>query len=332
MKIIITCYYGLADGILCAVNSLKKMGVEVIEYPLFKHYADAFDKMDDYVDHFNIFIKDNDPQVILWWYFSIPTSDMEKIINNNKLVKHIMFNWDEPFNWIHNDIQNKAKFFDAVFVTCEQRLNDYLTFGSKKAYLQFPGYDPLIHNMIIEENEADRLEYECDISICCTNLYEDSNKYPNQYIIRKQLVDDIYNNQAKLGYKFYIYGPEQFRNIYPDSYKGFISYENTNKVFNYSKINICTHVQANTYKYLNERVITVMGSGGLLYVDKVDGFDQIITPNTECIIIDKEQYLNQIVNILENYNNYYIVRYNAYQKSKLFTWDVWANNMVKNLE
>lgn len=335
MKLLLTSYYELKEQLLCVSTSLKKAGFTVINYPLLQKYADANDKLDNYVEHFCDFIKTENPNVILWWFFSIPTVDFEIIYNTSKQInnniKHVLFNWDDPFNWHVSDMQNKAKFFDVIFATSAEKLDDYVTYGAKKSYLLYPGYDSTLHYPIFEDNNDDVNKYECDISICCTNLYENINDYPNQYILRRKLVDDIYENQEKYNYKFHIYGPEKFKELYPKSYRGFIKYEDTNKVFNYSKINICTHVQCNTKKYLNERTVLILASGGLLYIDKINELEQVLDINNECIVIDKNDYIQQITNILHNYEKYYIFRSNGRLRVKKLTWDDWATFIYENI-
>lgn len=328
MKILITSYYEIKDSLLYAANSLIKLGYNVSNYPLFRYYMDENDKLDNYVDHFIDYIKEFNPDILLWWYIGIPSSDMEVIVNNSK-CRHIFFNWDEPQNWGQCDIKNKAKLFDSVFVCCEAKLNKYLKYGTNNSYLLYPGYDPLVHYPIID-NIDDKLDYTCDISIVCTNLYTDMDEFPNQYIPRKQLVDNIYLGQDKYNYKFHIYGPELFGTLYPNSYKGFVKYEDTNKIFNYSKINICTHVSCNSYKYMNERSFMILGSAGLLFIDNILGLNEVIS-NDECVIIDKTNYIDQIVNILENYQNYYIIRHNGYKKASVYTWLSWAKVIKNNL-
>lgn len=324
MKILITTYYGLKESLICADKALREAGFETTEYPLFRFYNDAHDRRDDYVEHFIEDIRKNDPDIILWWYIGIPTSDMEQIVKANPKIKNIFFNWDEPLNWEPCDLQNKAKLLDQVFVCCAEKLDDYRRFGTEEAHLLFPGYDPNIHNMILDENPNDVEQFGCDISIVCTNLYENPGQFPNQYVNRKELVDNIYKNRLKYGYTFHIYGPEKFRDMYPDSYKGYIPYEDTNKVFNYSKINICTHVHNNRYKYLNERTLMILGSGGLLFVDSISGLDELLIPDKECIVIDKDRYVEQIVDIVDNYDDYYIIRHRGYKKGKQYTWRAWA--------
>lgn len=319
MKILITSYYELKDSLLSAANALTNCGNIVINYPLYQYAYDAHDKMDNYVSHMEEFILLNNPDIILWWFFNIPAENMKLICNSTK-AKHIMFNWDEPYNWLLNDTKNKALFFDSVFVCSEEKFDDYIKYGTKHTHLLYPGYDTNIYYPITEK------KYKCDISICCTNLYIN---YPNQYIDRKILIDNIYNNQEKYNYIFHIYGPKSFENLYPKSYQGYAKYTDGNMIYNSSKINLCTHVQQNAKKYLNERSIDILGSGGLLFIDKPTDIESVL--ENCCVFINKENYIEQIVDILKNYENYNIIKQNAYEKSKLYTWDKWASFICENV-
>lgn len=323
VKILITTYYDLKEALLLAANELTSLGHTVDSYPLFKKYNDPYDKLDNYVDDFIDTVKKLDIDVILWWYMSVPCTDIERIVESVN-TKHIMFNWDEPYNWKDCDMQNKAKFFDCVFVSCEETLSRYIDNGSKDAKFLLPGYSDSVHSPIVDTNDEDEEYYGCDISICVTNLYENDNLYPDQYINRKRLVDIVYENQGS--YKFNIYGPEKLRDIYPKSYKKFVSYEETNKVFNYSKINICTHVISDKYRYLNERAVVIAGSGGLLFIDKIKGVETIFDDKSY-VSFDKDNVVKNIQDVLSNYDDYYTMRYRLYQDSKKYTWGKWAEQI-----
>ena len=255
----------------------------------------------------------------------------ENIISNITNINHLLFNWDDPYNRSVCDLFNKAKYFYIVYVTSEENLGYYTNNSAHKAVYLLPGYNPLIHYPInsnfYPSNNIN--PYICDVSFCCTNLYDDYT-YSNQYINRKKLIDDLYEAQKKFNFKLNLYGTKVL-NIYPLSYKGYIPYDETNMVYNYSKINLCTHVQQNAYKYINERTIQILGSGGLLLIDKVDGLEQILTPNEDCIILDKNNYVEQIINILKNYDNFISIKHNGYNKSLQYTWNEWAKKIIANL-
>ena len=193
MKILITSYYELKEALLSAANGLRKQGHTVINYPLFQNLHDVHSRRHNWKEHFINYINETDVDVILWWYFNVSTDDFVEIIAKTNKI-NILFNWDEPSNHIGCDVKNKAKYFDIVFGTCEESLYIYTDNGTKQAFCLYPGFDPLIHYPLIENAP----EYECDISICCTNLYDDIVSFPNQCVVRKELVDNIYNNQETL--------------------------------------------------------------------------------------------------------------------------------------
>jgi hypothetical protein len=323
MKILITSYYELRESILYASESFKQYNIDVIGYPLFKHSRDATDKKDNYVDHFLEVIQDTKPDVILWWYINIPSDDMNYIVNQSKECKNIFYNWDDPNNLVDCDLQGKSVNFDAVFTCCKESIELYLEWGAKKAIYNLPGYNPDIHHMIVKDDPKDIDFYDCDISISCTNLYE--HGFPEQYINRKLLIDTIYKNQSEYEYKFHIYGPEFLKNMYPLSYKGFINYNDTNKIFNYSKINICSHTYATKEAYFNERTVLILGSGGLLFIDPIKGCEVLLNEE-QCVFMNKdvETIPKQIKTILDNYDDYFVKRYNGSLLSKNYTWNKWA--------
>jgi len=289
---------------------------------------DKCDKVSNYLSIFINYIKDNNVNIVLWWFINIPTTEFIHIKQVTN-VKYIFFNWDEPYNWIPCDIISKMKYFDAVFVTCSETLQTYKNNGCAKAICLYPGFDPKKNYILTSIDMRLYNKYNCDISFCCTNLYDDPHLYPNQYISRKKLIDDVYIGQKKYGYKFNIYGPCFLNELYPDSYKGFTKYDDLNNIFNFSKINLCTHVLNNKDGYLNERVILIGGSGGLLLVDYVKGIENIFEINNEILVLDKHYYVDQIASILCNYDKYITIRKNLNNKCNLkFTYDVWAKSIL----
>lgn len=323
--ILITSYYGLKDSLLSAAKAFTKLGFRVIDYQLYRYSKDEHDKKPNYVEDMIELVNTINPIFILWWYIGIPASDL-KVIRDKTNTQHVLFNWDDPFDWITNQINEKAQYIDDAFVTCNSSLQRYISAGCKRSHFLLPAYDPEINHIIFDDSMYH--DYECDISICCTNLYTDVI-YNDQYVNRKILIDNIYENQAKYGYKFYLYGPEWLCNVYPKSYRKRLNHDELNIVFNKSKINICTHV-CNTNMYLNERAILILGSGGLLFIDNIDGIRNILSEN-ECVIFNKDDYLDKIVEILKDYDKYYIIRHNGHKKSKAFTYDVWAKRIANNI-
>lgn len=321
MKICIVTYYGICGVFVYVIKALEGVGHTVIDFPLLRIKEDIY--MSDLYDTVFInFVKKQKVDVVLWWCVNMPSCKFG--IMAESLVRNIYFNWDDPFNWNSEDLQNKVRHIDIAFITCQESIQSYINSGCKKAVYLLCGHDPDIHRPLIIDQE----EYACDISICCTNLYTD-DVYSDQLVRRKDIIDDIYYNCDCV---FHIYGPEFLKNMYPKSYRGYVSYEDTNKVFNMSKINLCTHVVGNKNKYINERTILIAGSGGLLLVDNVRGIGSIFDVNNDLILINPNgKYAEQVRHILDNYDDFIIRRYNLHQKSKQLTWNKWAVRVSKML-
>ena len=203
----VVSYYGPIETIGLAEKELESTGINVFDFPLYKYMHDTHDKVNNYIDLFVEFLLTHNIKYVLWWFINIPTNEFI-LIKERTSVKYIFFNWDEPYNWPACDIVNKMPYFDAVFVTCKESLDIYKSKGCDHAYCLYPGFDKNTNYMISEMNIELYNKYNCDISICCTNLYENEKLYPDQYINRKKLIDNIYNGQFIYNYKFYIYGPE----------------------------------------------------------------------------------------------------------------------------
>jgi hypothetical protein len=324
MRICIVSYYGLKEALESAATALRNYGNYVTDFPLYRYMYDQHDKTPDYCQLMIDFLLKNKIDIVLWWFINIDVEEF-KMIKEQSGVKYSFFNWDEPYNWTDCQLAAKSQYFDSVFVTCLESLDTYRANGCKNPRYLLPGYDPFIHYPETDYDAETIEKYSCDISFCCTNLYTNSELYPNQFINRKQLIDTIYDGQESYGYTFHIYGPESFAELYPNSYRGFISYDKSRIVFNLSKINLCTHVLSNMDGYLNERVILVAGSGGLLLVDPIKGIEKIFNVEDELILLQSENQPEQIRNILDNYRSYENHRKKIEIKArKLYSYQSWA--------
>lgn len=322
ITVLIALYYDFIEPIKTAKKSLEKLGANVIGYPMYKFKATEEEMALRYDDFIN-FISINKPNYILWWNFYVPTEIIRKVKLVSTKTKNYMYNWDDPHCWNSPDYVDKITNFDMAFVSSVEKFNEYKKYGCLPILL-YPGFNKKIHYPIIDDVDEDVELYSCDISMCCTNLYEDTTLFNNQVINRKELVDALYKGQKKYGYKFHLYGPPNVGVNYPDSYKREINYVDTNKLFNYSKINICTHV-TNANQYINERVILVMASGGLLLVDNVKQIESVFTNGKQnFVILNKANYIKQILSILDNYDSYQVIRSNCTSAVADMDWDNWA--------
>lgn len=323
MKIFLVTYYGIKDALKSASESLERYGHSVSSFPLFQYAYDEKDRRENYAQMFIDEVEKEDPDVILWWFFQIPTKVLYTMYESTNTKLHALFCWDDPFVWKDQAIEmdKKAGMFDLVFVSCQETLDEYVRCGSKKAFYLLPGYDSRIFRPICG------LEYDCDVSICCTNLYVGS-VYNEQLIPRKELLDKI---SADKTIKFKVYGPAFLKSYYPDNYSGLVGYSDLPIVFNRSRINICTHVIGTKYKYVNERLVLILACGGLLYVDNVKGLGDVIDNTDECVLINKEDPVGQIHKILDDYGSYEPVKIKGRKASEKFTWDKWALKISEEL-
>jgi hypothetical protein len=192
-------------------------------------------------------------------------------------------------------------------------------------------YAPPGFNVNISKYEYDE-NYKCDISIVCTNMYNNTSEFPDEStnITRYSIVDKLYENRDKIN--FHIYGLERFKIIYPECYKGFINYHNCNKVFSNSKINLSIHPLIKELngtnskeEYFSERLPQILGCKGLLMTNSL--FTDKLIRDEDYIHINNEiDWYEKIISIINNTEEYDIVRNNGHNKAlKYYQWDNWAN-------
>lgn len=327
MKLLIVGWFHLINPIITAKEYFEILGYETYFLPLLT-YNKTFSK-DNLFNSLNSFIQNIDPNVILWWNWECDKSVLHKLKEHTQHILHCLFNWDHPFclsewdNKKNRQITSK-NIWDIVFVTGDCKLQEYIDSGSKEAYYLRMFADEEVH--FPEQDNA----YECDISFVLTNLYEDKTKFSNQIFDRKTFINNIIKEKD---IKFKVYGPEHLKTEFPDNYCGFVHFLDNRKVFTNSKINISITEGASCYKYCNERIGTILSSGGILFCDKVYGIDKILTDGKDCILIDENNYINQIKEILKNYDNYKHVKKNAIQTAKdKFSPKYWVGFIDKKIK
>ena len=333
VNLLIVGYCNLDDGFLYASNALKKLNYDIFFFAYHNHIMNRNNNVDMLLIKF---IRTNNIDIILWWYNNIKFNTIN-IIKNTFKVKNIFFNWD-PFLYDYNKynalnwkptIDERLKYYplmDKVFSCFEKEI----TFCKDICNISYnpPGFDPTI-----SKYEYDK-DYECDISIVCTNLYDNLSQFPDEAtnITRYSIVYKLYELRNKL--KFHIYGLEKFKNLFPECYKGFISYKNCNKVFSNSKINLSIHPlvnELNSYtsseEYFSERVPQILGCKGLLMTNS--NLTSFLTKDEDYIYIDNEQnIIDKLFYIINNNNSYNSIRENGYKKAlNHYKWDNWALNI-----
>jgi hypothetical protein len=321
MKICLTSYFGLREALLAAAEALRTLGHEVIDYPLFAKNVHLETRINDVVEDFSRFLQDERPDGVLWWCLSISSDSFVRIKGALSGLKYWYFNWDEPFNWHDAELAVKAPHFDAVFVCCQETTQRWLDHGCPRAVYCLPGFDPELFRPLEPE------EYRYDVSMVLTNLYGDRGKYPDQAVNRRELIDQLYQKQGEHGYRLALFGPEFLGDLYPESYVGYCRYEDLNQIFNESRINLTTHVIGNRAGYLNERTVTLIGSGSLILIDPIKELDQNLLDKRTCLVLDPERPVEQIKRILKNYDSYQLVKNSIKKIRNNYTWKIWAEKI-----
>lgn len=354
MNLLIIGYNNLADGFLYASKSLEKLNYIIFFFP-YNIYINDSNKENILIN----FINDNCIDICLWWNNNVKFENYKNIISSisNKNIKHIFFNWD-PFlyNYQKYDsicwkekIDEKELYYplmNHVFSCFEKEIN-YFKNKIKISYLP-PGFDKNISKYEYDKN------YECDISIVCTNLYNNTNEFPDSStnITRYEIVNKLYENREKIN--FHIYGPDFLKDLYPECYKGFIDYNNCYKVFSNSKINLSIHPMIyelneknSNEEYFSERLPQILGCKGLLVTNTLFNnplfnnplFNNSLSnnkliPNKDYIYINSNNYYDIFLYIIKNNKSFDIIRENGYKKALLnYQWDHWGkkiDNILRN--
>lgn len=345
MKIAIFGYYNLADGYLACYDSLTKQGHEMSFFPFMRFKNDNIPKdvtqktIDKFVNcsfteednvntifHYSSMkIPASKPDILFFW---TPTTDISEILSYTKTIysgKIVWHNWDPSFsNYDHphwlgqkEQIKHNLKYFDLILSVNPLEVEYYKSIGLNCEHC-YSGFD---ENYSFPEKDE---KYICDVSAVITNLYADSiwNRSA-QKVNRKDLLDKLYENK---NIKLNIYGTENLKNIYPDSYCGMVPYKNCNKVFYNSKVNLCIHAVSIDY-YLSERAAQIIGSSGLLVTDNKMGLNFI--ENEDYILADNlENTYQTILNLLIDDDKRLKIVENGYNKRLELNWNKITDKLI----
>lgn len=328
LTVLIMSFYELKESLKYGAQGLEELGYKVINYPLFQFAFDQFDKKDNCLQDCINFIEKTRPDVIFWWCINVSSSFIEKI-HHFTLQKdskclfrapiHLMYTWDDPFNFTDPDHTNKIKYFDILITCCKQSALDYFSLGKENVEWHPPGFEASSHFPIHDDFRQTKWKY--DVSFCLTNLYE----YSDSQLVKR--IDIINAVRSIPNIRFAIFGPEFLGQMFPENYQGQLSYHETNTCFNESCINLNSHVISNQDGYVNERNILILASGGLMLVDDCKGLKQVFQKNKHCLYYDSSSSLIETIQtVLQNPQEFNTIRSNGYQMVKhSFQWKSWAN-------
>jgi hypothetical protein len=362
MRVVIVGYYSCEHGFGGGAEALAKRGYVVDFFPLSAYVADhgvaeTIDALVGFINndvdvakmhpktiHNKIGHGGTLPTIILWWNNVGTLMDsLRGVREKTPNTRWIYYTWDVVQAQNTSERDNIYSVFDSCLTCSETDTFWYKLNGCRRAAYLAPGFDPKLHHpaaTLNQEQEADKQRWECDVSLVCTNLYEHEHKDGgDDHINRAKLLDKLQEKQqelAKIGteLKVHLYGPAEFRDRYPTMYRGYANFEDLSKIYYWSHINICTHVSKRHSRYINERVCQILGSGGLLLVDATKDIKRVLDTDNECLIIDENDPVGQIMNVLKMYSNNEgrkrldEIKHNGYQRAlEYLTWDHWAKTV-----
>jgi len=279
-NILIVGYYHLSDGFLAAAKAMMERGNTVSFFPMYRYRQDVVDSRNDYVDL--LIEATRGANVVLWWYHpdNLSVEEVTRVITVGG-KKHVHFNWD---------IRHPSSKRETILAMMD--LNLTVNPLELTVYPEFrfcpPGFHPSTHYRSPDPN------YRCDVSIVCTNLYED-DEWPQRYqrCPRKVLVDQLDAHPTII---FHLYGPVKFQARYPKSYRGSIPYNESRLVFSNSQLNLCLNCTS-IDGYISERVPLVMACGGVVYADSQIGLGA--ADGRDYVLVDARDPLRHIEALLQ---------------------------------
>ena len=193
-----------------------------------------------------------------------------------KLVFH---SFDDPYQHDVNPLEQPA-WFDFAVTCCESSIEWYAQKRSVKAICLWPPCDVDFHGRAQWTKAV-----SCDFSFIATNVYPKCD-YPAVLAERR----DLAHEAVKIGDlhlygcwdKRYGWGGEFGCPELQSRFKGWASYWNAQpSIYASTKVNLNSHVRPDGLRYFNERVFNVLGSGGFLLTDYVNGMETVFDVGKE---------------------------------------------------
>jgi len=144
--------------------------------------------------------------------------------------------------------------------------------------------------------------FKSDISMCILSLHSG----------REEIIESLENSR----FTFKLYGPKTLSKF--KSYQREISYEEVYDVYASSKVGITTHIIKDVSCYVNDSEMMICGNNCLLLRD--DNLDSFF----EGVMIDN------IDEVLDNYDDYEDVRRRDFEKAQEWTWDNFGEVIKKH--
>lgn len=326
--------YSLADGYNSLIYNLNKYFDTISFFPLYiyndnsytkKYYDDClldcingtYDCNNNIIRLINFNVKKT--HIIYFHNFSYLLANLEQfnLIIKNKTFKLIMINWDANIcHDIREEIINK---FDLIYMSNYNLIN-YNIKPLFTGYLKDKSYNHI---------DAD---YKCDIAFIGTTLYND-NIFLNQNIKREDILDEICKESNII---LHVYTNNNYiAKKYNLNYKGYISYDNSYKVFSNSlfilNISPLSNIMTNGHYYYSERLPQILACGGIMISN--NDFSGLLEPNVDYIYLTNLKELNTTILHYKNMPQLLDKMRDSYSsKLHLFNYDNIVDKMILDIQ
>lgn len=362
-KILIVSFYELKEHLLYISDTLKNYMYDVDYYPLFCYAYDKTSKISNYIDHFDKYIKNSKPNIILWWFLDIPEDDIKLIVSNNENIYYVMFN---------NDIKNinfvikKSLYFNLVIATNEEDRKIYTEYNKKNKIL-YVDFNCITYKSILNDNYFYKIEmeYMCDIFIivCCENKKNENHidkliQYLDGNNIKYKMLSLCWNKEEINTDKNNIEMNKTINSskiilcdIFNCKCGNTCEKINIKDISQYTDIQCENHNDTTEYEiYCKKLIYNILLSGNLLmtfeiknmnisinslYGQKITNEDDIekynIIKNTDYIDVDNDDIIKKIEDILTNYNNTKNIVTNGQVKMHKLLWNDFGMFLHENI-
>lgn len=270
----------LAQATWCIAQGFERIGCSVV-YLASRKLETKCDPLDNAFDLFGDHVREVRPDILFWTMCKrdCPEGLIAHLKTIRPEMRTVYHSFDDPCA-IETDHPQEPKQFDCAVTCCEGSIPWYERQGVKAICL-YPPADQELHG-----KAAPVAAEQCDFSFAATTIYP-KDRFPvladRAEIVRRvaplgklHLVGTWGEKNADWGSK---YGPAELK----ECFKGYRQYEEMPGVYASAAINLNSHVRPDGYRYLNERVITCMASGGFMLCDRVNGIEELFRPDVEIV-------------------------------------------------
>lgn len=185
----------------------------------------------------------------------------------------VFWSFDDP-HWVDtctNKELNWAREHDLVLTSCQESLEAYKEIGIRACFLP-PAMDTEYYKPWQEASAVD-LRF---CSFICTTLYPPKT-FPDNLIDRSKMVDRLTATFGKRDFGLFGYNKEIEAK---PAWVGPVTWETTlPQMIQGTRMNINNHLTAKKRLYFNERFFQIVATKRAMFVDRVNGFVELLAPD-----------------------------------------------------